>query len=102
MVSCGDGFSEIIESLPAQFTLIALPIGPCIIESSFDDLAGITKWAMYFLRPAKLPYGIVALDIINQVLYVYLHRLDSSRGVVGGFPFYHNTTPESNMSLVIL
>ena len=58
VVSCKDGFSEIIESLPARFALIALPIGLCIIEASFDDLAGITKWSMYFLRPAKFPYGI--------------------------------------------
>jgi hypothetical protein len=98
MMSCEDGFSEIIESLPARFAFIALPIGLCIIEASFDDVPGITERALSLLRPAKLTYGIIALGIINQVRYIYLHLLDSSRDVVGGFPFYHNTTLESNMS----
>jgi hypothetical protein len=81
MVPGENGTSKIIESLPARFALIALPCGLFLIEASSDDLPGITKRALSSLRPAKFPYGIVALGIINQVLYVYLHLLVSSRDV---------------------
>jgi hypothetical protein len=81
MVPGENGTSKIIESLRARFALIALPCGLFFIEASSDDLPGITKRALSSLRPAKFPYGIVALGIINQVLYVYLHLLVSSRDV---------------------
>jgi hypothetical protein len=96
-----DRVGQIIEAFPASSTLIALPGRLFLIEASSYDLLGITKRTLSSFQPAKLSNTVAALAGVYQVLYIYLHLLDSLREVGKvTFTFYHVTTPESNMSLI--
>ena len=74
-----DGAGQIIEAFPTVFALIALPGWLFFIEASSDHSLGITKRTLFSFRPAKLPNSVITLGIIYQVLYIYLHMLDSFR-----------------------
>jgi hypothetical protein len=64
---------------------------------------GITKGALPFFGPTQFTNHVIALDIIHQVLYVYLHLLDSNyERKKGESTFFNTTTLESNISLFLL
>jgi hypothetical protein len=77
MVPSKEGVGQIIEAFPARFTLIALPGRLFLIGTSSGNTLGITQRALSSFWPTKLPDSVVALGIIYQILYVYLHLLDS-------------------------
>jgi hypothetical protein len=81
VVPSEDGASQVIEAFCARLTLITLSGRLVFIETSFDDSLGITKWTLSAFWPAQLAHSVVTLGRIYQVLYVYLHRLDSYRGL---------------------
>jgi hypothetical protein len=77
MVSGKDGVGQIIEASLAIFALMALPIRLFLMVTPPDNIFRITKWALYPIGPAQLTHCGVTLGVIYQVLYIYLHLLDS-------------------------
>jgi len=83
--------------------LIALACQFCVIKAALDDLLRLTSWARDTIRPAQLADGLIALDIIDEILDVDLHGWTPVRDRRMGWyqctPSSHATTPESNKSV---
>lgn len=76
-----DGTGKVVETLSAFFTLITLPGRFFFIETSSDNSPGVTKWTLSSFWPAQLSYSVITLCIIDQILYIYLHLVDSFHGL---------------------
>jgi len=77
MMPCKNGAGWVIEAFMTIFALIALPIGLLFIETSSDDSSEITKRTLPAFWPTQFAHGVVALSVIYQIFYIYLHLLDS-------------------------
>src|SRR5712691_235969 len=85
-------------------TLVALTGGFRVIKTTLDDLFGLTRGAGDTVRPASFAYGLITLNLIDQILDVDLHRWTPVRGWNMGSHQYttssNYTTLESNKSVV--
>jgi hypothetical protein len=74
-----------------------------VITAALDDLFRLTSWARDPIRPAQLVDGLIALDIIDEMLDVDLHGWtpvkDRRMGWHQCTPSSHATPPESNKSV---
>jgi hypothetical protein len=77
MVAGKNGAGQVIEAFQAIFAFIALLGRLFIVETSFNDVLGITKRTLSSFGPPQLAYGFITLNIIYQGGYVYLHKLKS-------------------------
>jgi len=84
---------KIIEAFSALFTLIMLPGRLFFIETSSHNPSGFTKRTLSSFWPAQLSYRVVTLGIIDQILYVYLHLLDSFHGLKKAKSFFTTSSP---------
>src|SRR5712691_6626827 len=87
-------------------TLVALTGGFRVIKTTLDDLFGLTRGAGDTVRPASCAYGLITLNLIDQILDVDLHRWTPVRGWNMGSHQYttssNSTTLESNKSVGLL
>ena len=68
MMSRKNGVGQIIKAFVTVGTLIALTSGFRVIKTALDNLCGRTRWARNAVWPAQLAYGLIALNIIDQIL----------------------------------
>ncbi len=81
MVSGEDSVCQIIEAFLTILTLITLSFGLLLMETSSDDSSGIAKRTLSAFWPTQFANRVVALGIIYQLFYVYLHLLGSFHAV---------------------
>jgi hypothetical protein len=74
MMSGKNGVGQIIKAFGASVTLVALPGGFRVIKAALDDLCGLTRWTRDAVWPAQLAYGLITLNLINEIFDVDLHR----------------------------
>ena len=75
-----DGVGEIIRACVTVGTLIALACRFGVIKAALDNLCGLTSWARDAVWPAQIADSLIALDIIDQILDIDLHRWTPVRG----------------------
>ena len=98
MVTGKNCFGKIIITSCSFFALITLSGRLFLIKTSFDNQSGFTKRTPLPFRPAQLSNSVITVNIINQILYIYLHLL-ASLWIGNGKRFlYHIKTPKSNKS----
>ncbi len=97
-----DGVGQIIKASVTVVTLVALTGGFRVIKTTLDDVFGLTRGAGDTVRPASFAYGLITLNLIDQILDVDLHRWTPVRGWNMGSHQYttssNSTTLESNKS----
>ncbi len=97
-----DGVGQIIKAFVTVVTLVALTGGFRVIKTTLDDVFGLTRGAGDTVRPASFAYGLITLNLIDQILDVDLHRWTPVRGWKMGSHQYttssNSTTLESNKS----
>ena len=102
MMARTDGVGQIIKASVTVVTLVALTGGFRVIKTTLDDLFGLTRGAGDTVRPASFAYGLITLNLIDQILDVDLHRWTPVRGWNMGSHQYttssNSTTLESNKS----
>ena len=69
-----NGVSQIIKAFVTIGTLITLTGGFRVIKAALDDLFGLTRGAVDAVWPAQIAYGLITLNIIDQILDIDLHR----------------------------
>ncbi len=69
-----DGVSQIIEAFESVVTFIALTGRFCVVKAALDDSFGLTGRAVNTFWPGQLAYGLITLNIIDQILDIDLHR----------------------------
>ena len=103
MMARKDGVGQIIKASVTVVTLVALTGGFRVIKTTLDDLFGLTRGAGDTVRPASFAYGLITLNLIDQILDVDLHRWTPVRGWNMGSHQYttssNSTTLESNKSV---
>ena len=67
MMSGKDGVGQIIKAFVIVATLIALPYRFRVIKTTLDDLCGLTRGALDAVWPSQLAYGLITLNIIDQI-----------------------------------
>ena len=102
MMARKDGGGQIIKASVTVVTLVALTGGFRVIKTTLDDVCGLTRGAGDTVRPASCAYGLITLNLIDQILDVDLHRWTPVRGWNMGSHQYttssNSTTLESNKS----
>src|SRR5712691_11401887 len=102
MMARKDGVGQIIKAFVTVVTLVALTGGFRVIKTTLDDLFGLTRGAGDTVRPASFAYGLITLNLIDQLLDVDLQRWTPVRGWKMGSHQYttssNSTTLESNKS----
>ena len=103
MMSSKNGVRHIIKALVTVVTLVALTGGFRVITAALDDLFGLTRGAGDTVWPASFAYGLITLNLIDQILDVDLQRWTPVRGWKMGAHQYttpsNSTTLESNKSV---
>ena len=84
-------------------TLVALAGGFRVITAALDDLFGLTRGAGDTVWPASFAYGLITLNLIDQLRDIDLHHWTPARGWNMGCHQYttasKSTTLESNKSV---
>src|SRR3989337_714414 len=96
MMACKDSVCQIVKSLMAVFTFITLTCRLFVIKASFDNMFRITKWALYSIRPAQFANSLIALNIIYQIFYSYLHFLTPIRMLGVILPYLQFQDPKTH------
>jgi hypothetical protein len=79
-MSSKNGVSQIIKACVTVVTFIALTVRFRIVKAALDDLFGVARGAVNTVWPAQVTDGLITLHIIDQVLYIDLHRWTPVRG----------------------
>src|SRR5262245_14226609 len=80
MTSGKNGVYQIIKTCVTVATLIALTCGFRVIKAAGDDVCGLTRWALDAVWPSQLAYGLITLNIIDQIFDI---DLQSRTPVIG-------------------
>ena len=80
MMSCKNRVRQIIKACVTVGTLIALTGGFRVIKATLDDVFRLTRGAGDTVRPASFAYGLITLNLIDQILDVDLQRWTPVRG----------------------
>ena len=75
-----DGIGQIIKAFVTVVTHVALTGGFRVITAALDDLFGLTRGAGDTVWPASFAYGLITLNLIDQILDVDLQRWTPVRG----------------------
>jgi hypothetical protein len=68
MMACKHGGCQIIATCETVVTLIALTRSFRVIKAALHDLFGLTRGAGDTIWPAPFAYGLITLNIIDQML----------------------------------
>jgi hypothetical protein len=72
MMAGNNGVRQIIHTCVTVATLLALTCGFRVIKAALDDLCGLARWARNAVWPSQLAYGLITLNIIDQLFDIDL------------------------------